>query len=295
MQKNRKIMMVDLKQLVRTAAKQLDFADDATGDVYEILKKITGFSRTDVLLNPVREVSEEQLEMFHEFTEKRKTGYPLQYILGEWDFCSNSFFVCEGVLIPRTETEEIVYKACQFLKNKKEKTVFDLCCGTGCIGLSVAVNNPDCKVYLFDIEDKAVALTQKNINKLGLKNAEVFKCDIFDCCLSDIPKPDVILSNPPYVTNDEYKTLQTEIFYEPKNAIVCDGDALDFYRCIAEKWLPNMNADGFFMLESGEEQPEQIVEILKNSKFFDATFYDIQCCDDFFGVCRFVKGEYHDF
>ena len=96
----------------------------------------------------------------------------------------------------------------------------------------------------------------------------------------------MILSNPPYVTRAEFETLQTEIFYEPESAIVCEGDGLDFYRCLAEKWLPYLNENGFFMFESGEEQPEKITQIIKNTTASD---FNAECCDDIYRICRFVK------
>ena len=283
--------MTDLKSLVNDAAKKLVTSDAPDVDAYEILKKVTGYSRHDLLIQPDREVSVVQIELFSALIEKRATGYPLQYILGEWDFYGNTFFVTEGVLIPRNETEQIADEACQFLKHKKNKVIFDLCSGSGCIGLSVAANNPDCDVYLFDISPEALDCSRRNLSKLSLDNVKIFDYDIFHGFeKTGLPSPDVILSNPPYVTREEFMTLQTEIFYEPEKAIVCDGDGLDFYRCICEKWLPYLKDGGFFMLESGEEQPAQIVDIMKNSKTFNIDNYNVICCDDIYGVCRFVKG-----
>lgn len=283
--------MTDLKALVKQAEKKLVSSDDAGVDAYELLRFVFGFSKTDILLYPERAVSAEKINEFDLLVEKRASGYPLQYILGEWDFYGNTFFVSEGVLIPRNETEQIADEACSFLKNKKNKVVFDLCSGSGCIGLSIAVNNPHCSVYLFDISPFALECSKKNLEKLKLDNVKILDYDIFSGFEnSNLPAPDVILSNPPYVTNEEFETLQTEIFFEPKSAIVCDGDGLDFYRAICEKWLPYLNEGGFFMLESGEEQPEKIADIMKNSAVFDINKYNVICSEDMYGVCRFVKG-----
>ena len=283
--------MTDLKALVNEASGEFVTSDAPDVDAYEILRKVTGFSRHDILIEPVRDMSEEEKALFCSLVEKRATGYPLQYILGEWDFYGNTFSVNEGVLIPRNETEQIAFEACQFLKGKKNKVVFDLCSGSGCIGLSVAVNNPRCEVFLFDVSPEALECSRRNTDNLSLDNVKIFDYDIFHGFeKTGLPKPDVILSNPPYVTREEFMTLQTEIFYEPERAIVCEGDGLDFYRCICEKWLPYLNDGGFFMLESGEEQPSQIVDIMKNSKEFSIDKYNVMCCDDMYGVCRFVKG-----
>ena len=285
----RKRKVTDLKILLKETEKRLVFSDAPDVDAAEMLFKATGFFRNDILLCPVREVSEESLALFEEFVSRREKGYPLQYILGEWDFYGNTFYVNEGVLIPRNETEQIADEACLFLKNKKNKVVFDLCTGSGCIGLSVAAKNPSCEVYLFDIAPEALDCAKRNLEKLSISNVKILDFDIFHGFeKTGLPAPDVILSNPPYVTREEFETLQTEIFYEPERAIVCEGDGLDFYRCIAEKWLSYLNDSGFFMLESGEEQPEKIVEILKNTESYNK--YNVLCCDDMYGVCRFVKG-----
>ena len=278
--------MTDIRSLLKDAEKKLVTSDAPDVDAYEIFRFVTGMGRTDILMNPCAEISEEKLSEFSALIEKRSTGYPLQYILGEWDFYGFSFSVGEGVLIPRNETEQIAHEACEFLKNKKNKVIFDLCTGSGCIGLSVAANNPDCKVYLADISPFALGCAEKNRKSLSLENVEILSYDIFlGFEKSGLPRPDVILSNPPYVTREEFETLQTEIFYEPETAIVCEGDGLDFYRCLAEKWLPFLNEDGFYMFESGEEQPEKIIEIIQNTVGYDAV-----SCDDIYGVCRFVKG-----
>ncbi len=283
--------VTDIKNLVRNAAKKLIYSDAPEVDAYELFEKATSLSANDILLSPLREISEEKLRLFDSYIEKRATGYPLQYILGEWDFFGNTFFVNEGVLIPRCETEQIADECCTFLKMKKNKVVFDLCSGSGCIGLSIAAKNPDCKVYLFDISPFALSCSKKNLEAMGLTNAEILEYDIFSGFdKSKLPFPDVIVSNPPYVTREEFETLQKEIFFEPETAIVCEGDGLDFYRAIAEKWLPYLAEDGFFMLESGEEQPVKITEILENTEAFNTSIYNVMCCDDIFSVERFVKG-----
>ena len=295
MKKNRKKTMklkkTDIRAILKEAETKLSFSDAPDVDAFEMFAKATGLRKNDILLNPVMEIDEEKLQVFYSYIIKRATGYPLQYILGEWDFYGNTFFVSEGVLIPRNETEQIADEACSFLKNKKNKVIFDLCSGSGCIGLSIAAKNPLCKVYLFDISPFALDCSERNRAAMGLGNVEILNYDIFTGFDKNVlPFPDVIVSNPPYVTREEFKTLQKEIFFEPETAIVCEGDGLDFYRCICEKWLPYLNKKSFFMLESGEEQPAAIVSIMNESDAFGSDMYNVMCCDDIYGVCRFVKG-----
>lgn len=274
--------MTDLKKLLKNAENDLLLSDSPKNDAFEIASLVFGLSRTDILLCPVRELPGVALNRFDELIKKRAGGYPLQYILGEWDFFGFTFYVTEGVLIPRPETEQIADKACAFLKNKKNAVVFDICAGSGCIGLSVAANNPDSSVFLFDISEQALACEERNRNRHSLDNVTILDYDIFSGFSGSLPEPDVILCNPPYVTREEYRMLETSIFFEPETAIVADGDGLDFYRCLAGKWLPYLKKDGFFMFESGEGQPEKIMRILGGK-------FRAVCENDMYGVCRFVR------
>lgn len=276
--------MPDIKQLVKSAIEALSRSDAPESEAYELVKHVFGVSRTDILLGHVPELSEDKVILFNELIKKRSTGYPLQYILGEWDFYGFTFKVNEGVLIPRNETEQIADEACNFLKNKKDAVIFDICSGSGCIGLSVAANNPDCRVYLFDISCHALACSKVNRELLSLDNAVILDYDIFSGFDSEkLPEPDVILSNPPYVTEAEFEVLETEIFHEPKEAIVADGDGLVFYRALCDKWIPYLNKDGFFMFESGEGQPGKIIEMISGD-------FTAKTETDMYGVCRFVSG-----
>lgn len=276
--------MTDLKQLVKSAAQELFRSDAPETEAYELVKHVFGLSRTDTLLNPVQVLSEDKIDLFNGLVKKRASGYPLQYILGEWDFYGFTFKVNEGVLIPRSETEQIADEACKFLADKKNAVVFDICSGSGCIGLSVAANNPHCKVYLLDISPFALKCGNENRENLSLENARIFDYDIFSGFDGDrLPVPDVILSNPPYVTKEEFETLETEIFYEPEEAIVAPGDGLCFYRALCEKWLPYLKKGGFFMFESGEGQPEKIIEMISGD-------FAAKTENDMYGVRRFVSG-----
>lgn len=277
--------MINVKSRIKQAAARLEFSDSPETDAYEIAKYVFSLTKNDILISPEIQADESRLKEFDALITKRASGYPLQYIIGEWDFYGYTFKVNEGVLIPRPETEQIVYEVNKFLKNKKNAVVFDLCSGSGCIGLSVAANNPQCRVYLFDISPAALCCSKKNAELLSLENVTILEYDIFNGFNEDLPTPDVILSNPPYVTEDEFAFLEREIFFEPKEAIVADGDGLCFYRAVCKKWLSNLNKGGFYMFESGEGQPLHICEFVKELKDFS---YNIVA--DMYGVDRFVSG-----
>ncbi len=283
-------MTTDLKFLAKSCAASLPFSDAPETEAYELIKYVFGVDRTSVILNPVREVSESSLSRFDECVKKRQSGYPLQYIIGEWDFYGHTFSLNDGVLIPRCETEQIADEGCKFLRDKKNQVVFDLCAGSGCIGLSVAAANPTCQVYLFDVTDKAIACQNDNLRLMSLDNVRILDYDIFYGFNSELlPYPNIILSNPPYVSDENMNTLQREVYFEPTTAVYGGTDGLDFYRCIAESWLPYLENEGFFMLECGEEQPDVVLQLI------DEQHLPLDCRieEDICGIRRFVSGVRH--
>ncbi len=206
-----------------------------------------------------------------------KEGEPLQYVLGKWEFYDSEFYVGEGVLIPRPETEELVELAIKHIGDKK-LTVFDLCAGSGCIGLSIAKACPNTEVTLFEKSEKAFEYLLKNAE--GVKNAKPLLYDINEAYEG---RADIIISNPPYVRSDDIKELQSEVLREPEMALDGGEDGLDFYRIINDKWYKNLNENGLLFLEIGEEQGEDIIGILSNYK-------KIEVLKDIYGNDRMVKG-----
>lgn len=219
--------------------------------------------------------------------ERRISGEPLQYIIGEWDFYNRTFRVGEGVLIPRPETEMLVEESLNFLKGRSEgeKTVLDLCSGSGCIAVSIAANCPGSKVYAVEKSPAAFEYLKQNI---VLNRAEVvaFNDDILTGCahlMRAKGRFDVIVSNPPYVRSEDCKTLQTEVLREPPEALDGGEDGLTFYRAIAERWLPLLKEDGLLLVECGEDQADDIVRL-----FSAASDREIAVLKDFAEIPRVV-------
>ena len=222
-------------------------------------------------------------ERFAEMIKSRCEGIPVQYVIGEWDFYGETFKVGEGVLIPRPETEMLVDFALDYLSDKKNPVVFDLCAGSGCIGLSVAKNRPDAKVFLLEKSDAAFRYLSENKKLLGCENAQIISGDLFDGFEGfDLPEPDVILSNPPYIESAEIPLLQKEVQKEPLMALDGGEDGYDFYRALARKWLPFCK--GAIAVECGEGQTETIENL------FTAECARVYSENDFNGIGRMVVG-----
>lgn len=249
--------------------------DDAHFDAMCLVEKVFGFDRTQYYLKSDEKVSDEKYDELISYATRRASGEPLQYILGQWEFMGRSFLVGEGVLIPRPETEMLVEAAMDIIKNIEKPVILDLCSGTGCIGISVAAGNPESTVYLLEKSDKAMTYLKKNIELNMVKNVYPVQGDIFTDYhkFSDL-KPDLIISNPPYIESDTVHSLQDEVLREPIMALDGGVDGLDFYRAICLHWIPLLKKDGAVIVECGENQGERICEIFqKNTRIVTASFF----------------------
>ncbi len=252
------------EQVLRTAAEKLRAAqiENASFDASCLVENITGLSRTKIMLCD-DDIADEQAELVERAVLRRISGEPLQYILGEWDFFGRTFEVGEGVLVPRPETELLVELALEKLRNVRYPVVFDLCAGSGCVGLTIAAERPDAHVWLFEKYDEAFHYLKRNIKKLWLTNVQAVQHDItlgYDDKISETP--DLIVSNPPYLRTNELGGLSTEVMHEPATALDGGKDGVDFYRIIASRWLPNVNKHGGIIFECDPSQTLEIADML---------------------------------
>lgn len=254
-----------LKELFDFCSEELSFGGCGDFEALCIFEDLLGVSKEKVIFSK-HDVTDEQKKVINDVIERRKNGEPLQYILGKWDFYDMSFYVGEGVLIPRPETETLVDFALEKLKGIDEPVIYDLCAGSGCIGLTLAAHIKNSKVILFEKENAAYTFLKKNKDKYNLQNAQLVKGDIFTIDLTDLPKADVILSNPPYIKSEEIPDLQIEVQMEPHTALDGGKDGLDFYRCICDKWTDKLKKDAYVAVECGENQSNDIIDIF-NGKY----------------------------
>ena len=225
-------------------------------------------------------VSDEQYSRMLEIAKKRTEGVPLQYIFGEWEFYGYPFYVGEGVLIPRPETELLVDIGVKYCT--KESKVLDLCSGTGCIPISINLKTgADC--YAVELYGEAYSYLKRNID---LNNARVtaIQADALDGSLFAEVTFDVIFSNPPYLTAEEMENLQKEVSFEPKTALFGGEDGLDFYRAIIANWSCRLKKGGIFAVEIGETQGEAVSAIMQQNGFSS------EIIKDYSGLDRVVLG-----
>lgn len=204
--------------------------------------------------------------------KKRSEGYPLQYLLGQWEFYGYPFKVNENVLIPRADTELIIENVLEICRknNLTSPKIADLCSGSGCIAITLKKQIPSAEVYAMEISKKAVEIIHSNA---VLNNAEIniLNDDVLNPETENLPIFDIIVSNPPYLTQQEMDTLQKEVTFEPSLALFGGADGLDFYRRMTSVWKNFLRKDGWLIYESGDGQHEDIKNILGKNNFYNIT------------------------
>ncbi|GAA0177755.1 peptide chain release factor N(5)-glutamine methyltransferase [Clostridium sediminicola] len=243
-----------------------------------ILSKVIKKDRIFIITNREHELDGKTVQEFFRLIEKRKNKMPVKYILNNCEFMGFNFYVKDGVLIPRPDTEILVEKTLEEIVKYNYRTVCDLCCGTGAIGLSLAKMIRDIKVDLYDISDIALQVTTENISRLDLKNkASVYKSDLLKKAKSTNVKFDVIVSNPPYIKDEVINTLMDDVKnFEPHIALNGGKDGLDFYRRITLQAKENLNNNGLLSYEIGHDQKYEVISILKENGFTSIrTFQDL--------------------
>ena len=255
--------------------------DSGAFDALCLMKKFFDIDRLNLSLRR-NETPDKCLEdEFLTAVKKRSEGYPLQYILGKWYFMDSEFYVGEGVLIPRDDTEVVVNACVNSIKNIDRPVVIDLCSGSGAIAVTIAKAYPNSTVYALELSDKAFSYLEKNIEHNNINNIKILRDDIFTSYdkFSD-GFFDAIISNPPYIQTDVIGTLQAEVQNEPISALDGGADGLDFYRIISEKWISKLKIGGTVSLEIGEEQAEAVSKLLVNNGITDIeVIKDIQNLD----------------
>lgn len=196
--------------------------------------------------------------------ERRLSGEPLAYILGNWDFYRENYLVSPACLIPRQDTEILVDYAVGHLPPGAE--FLDLCTGSGCIALSVLAHTENTRACAVDLSEEALALAGKNARRLGLSERVRFLRS--DVLRDTVPGAyDAILSNPPYVDDAVYPTLQKEISFEPAMAFLGGADGMDFYRAILRHYKNSLRPGGFFAFEIGYDQGERMRALARAAGF----------------------------
>jgi len=239
-------------------------SDSPAFEANELLAFATGCDKATLALKQREELSKAQQKRLNTCLKKRIKGLPLQYIIGEWEFYSLPFKVGRGVLIPRADSELLVDLALKAISSNTKSTLFDLCSGSGALGIAVAKNAPNVSVTLVEKSPKAFKYLRQNV-MLNAANLTAVRADIFKWkpeCLADI-----VICNPPYITKKEMRSLQKEVKNEPTAALCGGEDGLKFYRFIINNANRFLKPNGKMLFEIGYTQANDVAELFKAANF----------------------------
>lgn len=251
-------MTMSVTELVRLAQLRLEpiAGEEAAQQAKLIVSTVIGVEPTALMIHSWAQVDEEQIAIVGELLERRLTGEPLQYILGEWSFMGLPFYVDERALIPRQDTELLCETALKLITERGYQTCLDLCTGSGCVAIAIA-KLCHISVTSTDISRDALALARENaeLNEIQLtfKQSDLF-ADVSGAY-------DLITCNPPYLSRTDMEALQKEVSFEPEQALFGGEDGLDFYRNIAGAYPKYLNKGGVLLLEIGNTQASAVAAL----------------------------------
>ncbi|MCQ2969641.1 MAG: peptide chain release factor N(5)-glutamine methyltransferase, partial [Clostridium sp.] len=226
---------------------------------------------------------------FRELIKKRKEKMPMAYILKDVEFMGLDFYVEEGVLIPRGDTEILVEEVLNHIGQEESINICDLCCGSGAIGISLASLRNNIKVDLVDLYPIPEKVTKKNIEKHSLEErAEFIKSDLLNKVIESGKKYDILVSNPPYIADKVIDTLMDDVKnYEPHTALAGGEEGMDFYNIIVSESCKVLNEKGILAFEIGYDQGEKVKKLME-----EKGFNNVKIIQDLAGLDRVVIGNF---
>ena len=273
-----------IREFYRHATSSID-----TVDAKAIIMQVLNLDGTGLVLQMDREIPSSELELLESCLERRKDGEPVAYITGERGFYENVFKVSPATLIPRADTEILVEDAIREISERfgseDEIRILDLCCGTGCIGISVAkvLSGRFGKVLLTlsDISEEALSVCRENVETIISEQnivVNIISSDLFQAI--NETSFHAILSNPPYIRRDVIPTLEKQVQFEPNLALDGGEDGLDFVRTIAREAGKHLVSGGLIEMEIGYDQGPDALAIMQQDGYRQVSILkDLENCD----------------
>lgn len=262
-------------------------SDSPRLDAEILLAHAMNCKRIDLYVSFAKEPTEPQRTRFRETVKRRAAGEPVAYLVGHKEFYSLSFEVTRETLIPRPETEHLVVESLDALaKSNKQNdlSVCDVGTGSGAIAVAIAKNAPKCRVTAVDISQAAIEVAKRNAETHEVANRIAFVASDLLAEFPETPLFDVIVSNPPYVSESEYEQLPPDVKnYEPKLALLAEEDGTAVIRRLSEQSRPRLREGGHFLVELSPMIAGRIVEMLRKQ-----TWRDVRVLKDSAGLDRIV-------
>lgn len=269
-------------------AQQLQHSDSARLDAELLLAEALGKDRTYLYTWPERALSESEQALYQQWLQRRAEGEPVAHILQRREFWSLALEVDASTLIPRPDTEVLVEHALTLLAQHRVTSprILDLGTGTGAIALALASELPQAQVIAVDVSAQAVALAQRNQQRLMLEHVRVFHSHWFDAVEGRF---DLIVSNPPYIDGEDQHLQRGDVRFEPLSALVAGEGGIEDLAYIAKNASSYLNVGGWLLLEHGWQQGALVQQRLRAAGFSN-TF----TAQDYAGNDRVSGGQWHD-
>ena len=275
---------MDFQHWLRHAASALSESESPKRDAEILLEHVTGKTRTWLLAFGETALTAEQEAALSVLLARRKTGEPVAHLVGEREFWSLPLYVSAATLIPRPDTECLVEQALARLP-EQGTAILDLGTGTGAIALALASERPDCSVTAVDLMPDAVALAQRNVQRLGLCNVTVVQSRWFSAL--EARSFGMIVSNPPYIDENDPHLAQGDVRFEPRTALVASGEGLADLDHIVTTSRQHLLHGGWLLVEHGWTQGEAVRDL-----FTRAGYTGVETCRDYGGNERLTLGQW---
>ena len=228
------------------------------GETAMLICHFCNVTKADLLLRRDEDFDSPELA---EAVQKRCQHYPLQYILGYWDFCNETYKVTENTLIPRQDTEKLVELAIKLIPENSR--MIDLCTGSGCVAISTLAARQDCHAVAVDLFAETLTVARENAEANGVGDRMGFLAQdvLYPAFMDSLGTFDAIVSNPPYIETHQISLLDDELSYEPRAALDGGDDGLDFYRVIIGEYGEYLSDSGIMLLEIGCDQAKSVSAI----------------------------------
>ncbi len=277
---------MDFQHWLQQAISTLAGSESPRRDAEILLEHVTGKARTWILAFGETALTADQQRELNALLARRKSGEPVAHLVGEREFWSLPLYVSAATLIPRPDTECLVEQALARLPATPAR-ILDLGTGTGAIALALASERPDCQVTAVDLMPDAVALAQRNLERLALKNVTVQQSSWFTA-LAD-QQFEMIVSNPPYIDECDPHLGEGDVRFEPRSALVAADHGLADLSHIIIQSRQHLASNGWLLLEHGWTQGEAVRNL-----FLQAGFAQVETCRDYGGNERLTVGKWHE-
>lgn len=257
---------MNIKQAMQQANRELaDNSSSALFDAQVLLSHTLQCNSAHLIAWPEKELNEVQAADFQKLIEQRRQGLPVAHLTGQREFWSLNFFVNNSTLIPRPETETLVEFILETFGNKKNLKLLDMGTGTGAIAIAIASEKPEWKIFASDVSSDAISLARKNSEHLKTDNTTFIESDWF----KNINTVDfnIIISNPPYIANDDPHLKQGDVRFEPDSALTAGKSGMDDIEILCAQANSHLTKEGWLIVEHGYNQKQIVADCFTKNNF----------------------------